>query len=77
LYSQHRGLAIEDLFQGIIDVALMYLREVIKPCLGQKAATVNLGSKLLRVADPSQVDIAIKGKLKRALEAMYVIWIIL
>jgi len=46
LYSQHRGLAIEDLFQGIIDVALMYLREVIKPCLGQKAATVNLGSKL-------------------------------
>ena len=46
LYSHYRGLAIEDLFQGIIDGAAMFPREAIKPCLGQKAAPVNLGSKL-------------------------------
>jgi len=46
LYSQYRGLAIEDLFQGIIDGAAVFPREAIKPCLGQKAAPVNLGLKL-------------------------------
>ena len=65
------------MFQRFIDGAAVYPREVIKPCLGQKAAPVNLGSKLaIEGADLSEVNIAIMGKLKRALEAMYVFWII-
>ena len=65
LYSQHRVLAIEDLFQGIIDGAAVYRREEIKPCPSQNTAPVNLGSKLpIESGGPEPGGYCHYGKIK-------------
>ena len=40
LYSQHRVLSIEELFQGTIDGTAIYPREAEKWCLAQNVAPV-------------------------------------
>ena len=71
LDAQHKVLAIDDLFQGTIDGAAVYPREVVKRCLAHNAAALILAhNHPSGVAEPSQADIAITLKLKKALEAI-------
>ncbi len=71
LNTQHQVLAFEELFKGTIDGAAVYPREVVKRCLQHNAAAIILAhNHPSGVAEPSQADIAITAKLKRALEAI-------
>lgn len=71
--SQHRVLAEEILFQGTIDAASVYSREVVKAALRCNAAAVmfthNHPSGEL---EPSNADKQITDKLKQALELVSV-----
>lgn len=68
LDTRHRLIAFEDLFQGTIDGASVYPREVVKAALRHNAAAVILvhnhpsGS-----TDPSTADRSITVRLKEAL----------
>lgn len=66
--NQHRVIAIEDMFQGTINAAAVYPREVAKRALYHNAAAVmfahNHPSGNLK---PSMADEEITAKLKRAL----------
>jgi len=68
LDNQHRVIKFEELFQGTIDGASVYPREVVKKALAVNAAAVILAhNHPSGLAEPSQADIRITDKLKSAL----------
>lgn len=73
LNNQHHVVKLEELFQGTIDGAAVYPREVVRRCLYHNAAAVILAhNHPSGVAEPSQADIAITKKLKAALATIEV-----
>lgn len=73
LDSQHRVLAVEELFHGTIDGAPVYPREVVKRCLHNNAAAVIFAhNHPSGIAEPSQADIAITKRLISALNTIEV-----
>ncbi|WP_252177635.1 DNA repair protein RadC [Endozoicomonas sp. 4G] len=71
LDTRHRVLALETLFQGTLDAAPVYPREVVKRALELNAAAV-IASHNHPSGDPqpSQADIRITDTLKKALALM-------
>ena len=68
LDNRHRVIAFERLFVGTIDGAAVYPREVVKRCLSVNAAAVIFAhNHPSGVAEPSDADVAITGKLRDAL----------
>lgn len=68
LNNQHHVVKLEELFTGTIDGAAVYPREVVKRCLYHNAAAVIFAhNHPSGIAEPSQADIAITGKLRSAL----------
>lgn len=73
LNNQHHVVKMEELFTGTIDGAAVYPREVVKRCLYHNAAAVIFAhNHPSGVAEPSQADIAITGKLRSALSTIEV-----
>lgn len=71
LTNQHHILRLDELFQGTIDGAAVYPREVVERCLAYNAAAVILAhNHPSGIAEPSQADIAITRKLRGALETI-------
>src|SRR5690606_16646651 len=71
LDNQHRVLAMEELFQGTIDGAAVYPREVVKRCLHNNAAAVIFAhNHPSGVAEPSQADVSITNRLRTALNTI-------
>jgi DNA repair protein RadC len=71
LDNQHRVMAMEELFQGTIDGAAVYPREVVKRCLHNNAAAVIFAhNHPSGLAEPSHADIAITNRLKIALNTI-------
>ena len=71
LNNQHHIVRMEDLFQGTIDGAAVYPREVVRRCLELNAAAVIFAhNHPSGVAEPSQADIAITRRLKSALDTI-------
>ncbi|MEX2131331.1 MAG: DNA repair protein RadC [Pseudohongiellaceae bacterium] len=71
LNNQHHIVKLEEMFQGTIDGAAVYPREVVRRCLEHNAAAVIFAhNHPSGVAEPSQADIAITRKLKTALETI-------
>ncbi|PCJ43598.1 MAG: hypothetical protein COA71_01635 [SAR86 cluster bacterium] len=69
LDSQHRVIAEEELFQGSIDSAVVYPREVLERAFYHKAAAIIFAhNHPSGVAEPSEADIAITRRLKSALD---------
>ena len=69
LDSQHRLIAQEELFQGSIDSAIVYPREVLNRVFYHKAAAIIFAhNHPSGVAEPSETDIAITRRLKTALD---------
>jgi len=69
LDSQHRMIAFEELFQGTIDGAAVYPREVVKRALSHNAAAIILAhNHPSGVAEPSRADHDITQRLKEALQ---------
>ncbi len=69
LDSQHRLIIFEELFQGTIDGASVYPREVVKKSLGHNAAAVIFAhNHPSGVSEPSQSDERITHRLIKALE---------
>lgn len=68
LDNRHRVMAFEALFEGTLDGASVYPREVVKAVLTAGAAAVILvHNHPSGVAEPSQADVAITRRLKEAL----------
>ncbi|GAB3111119.1 JAB domain-containing protein [Aestuariicella hydrocarbonica] len=68
LDNQHRLLGYHELFQGTIDAASVYPREVVKLALAHNAAAVILAhNHPSGVAEPSQADKRITERLQQAL----------
>jgi len=68
LDNRHRMIAFEELFRGTIDGASVYPREVVKHALKHNAAAVILAhNHPSGIAEPSQADIHITGRIKSAL----------
>ncbi len=68
LDNQNRLIAYEELFQGTIDGASVYPREVVKQALARNAAAVILAhNHPSGVAEPSQADRRITQRLQDAL----------
>lgn len=68
LDSKHRVLAFEALFQGSIDSASVYPRQVVKRALAHNAAALILThNHPSGVAEPSQADRVLTQRLKEAL----------
>lgn len=68
LDSQHRLLHYEELFQGTINAAPVYPREVIKLVMKHNAAAVILAhNHPSGVAEPSQADQRVTERVKKAL----------
>lgn len=68
LDNQHRLIKSEEMFQGTIDGASVYPREVAKVALECNAAAVILAhNHPSGVSEPSQADMRITEKLKSAL----------
>lgn len=68
LDSKHRVLAFEVLFQGSIDGASVYPRQVVKRALAHNAAAAILThNHPSGVAEPSQADKVLTQRLKEAL----------
>ena len=68
LDQRHRVLTIEELFQGTIDGASVYPREVVKAALRYNAAALVLfHNHPSGVAEPSQADEHITRRLREAL----------
>ena len=68
LDSRHRVLAFEALFQGSIDGASVYPRQVVKRALAHNAAALILvHNHPSGVAEPSQADRLLTQRLKEAL----------
>lgn len=69
LDSQHRLIVFREMFQGTIDSAAVYPREIVKAALSVNAAAVILThNHPSGVAEPSQADIFITDKIKKSLE---------
>ncbi|MDG2090729.1 MAG: DNA repair protein RadC [Gammaproteobacteria bacterium] len=69
LDSQHRVIAQEELFQGSIDSAAVYPREVLNRAFYHKAAAIIFAhNHPSGIAEPSEADIAITRRLKSALD---------
>lgn len=68
LDNQHRLLRYEELFQGTIDGASVYPREVVRKVLSCNAAAVIFAhNHPSGVSEPSQADRHITGQLQQAL----------
>lgn len=68
LDTRHRVLKFEELFQGTLDGAAVYPREVVKNALRHNAAAVILAhNHPSGVAEPSRADEALTQRLKQAL----------
>jgi DNA repair protein RadC len=71
LDSQHQVLDFEVLFQGTIDSATVYPREVVKSALSRNAAAVILAhNHPSGIAEPSAADKAITKRLEQALSVV-------
>lgn len=71
LDSQHQLLKLEELFEGTIDGAAVYPREVLKKCFDYSASAVIFAhNHPSGIAEPSEADKAITAKLKSALQAV-------
>ena len=69
LDNQHRVIKFEELFQGTIDSASVYPREVVKAALlSNAAAVIFTHNHPSGVADPSDADRRITERLVAALE---------
>lgn len=69
LDTQHRLIAFTEMFQGTIDSAAVYPREIVKAALKENAAAVILThNHPSGISQPSQADLAITDKIKQALE---------
>jgi DNA repair protein RadC len=68
LDTRHRMISFELMFYGTIDGASVHPREIVKKSLQLNAAAVIFShNHPSGVAEPSQADIAITGRLKSAL----------
>jgi DNA repair protein RadC len=68
LDNRNRLIVFDELFRGTIDGASVYPREVVKACLSHNAAAVILAHNHPSGAtEPSQADIAITERLRKAL----------
>ncbi|WP_193163185.1 RadC family protein [Microbulbifer hainanensis] len=68
LDSQHRVIAFEELFEGTLNAASVYPREVVQAALQKNAAAVILAhNHPSGVSEPSQADIWITERLSQAL----------
>ena len=68
LDNRNRVIAFREMFRGTIDGASVYPREVVKQALADNAACVILAhNHPSGVAEPSQADIQITERLKKAL----------
>lgn len=71
LDNQHRVVSVEELFQGTIDGAAVYPREVVKRCLHNNAAAVIFAhNHPSGLAEPSQADLSITRRLQQALNTV-------
>jgi DNA repair protein RadC len=71
LNNQHHVVTIEELFNGTIDGAAVYPREVVKRCLHHNAAAVIFAhNHPSGIAEPSRADIDITRRLQAALETI-------
>ncbi|WP_237067869.1 RadC family protein [Microbulbifer guangxiensis] len=69
LDSQHRVIAFEELFEGTLNAASVYPREVVQAALQRGAAAVILAhNHPSGVSEPSQADLWITERLTQALE---------
>jgi DNA repair protein RadC len=69
LDTKHRVIAFRELFKGSINSASVYPREVVKQALADNAAAVILAhNHPSGVAEPSESDIQITGRLQDALQ---------
>lgn len=69
LDTQHRVIAFEELFEGTLNAASVYPREVVQAALKKNAAAVILAhNHPSGVSEPSQADIWITERLAKALE---------
>ncbi|TYL47816.1 RadC family protein [Marinomonas sp. IMCC 4694] len=69
LDSQHRLISFREMFQGTIDSAAVYPREIVKAAIEVNAAAVILAhNHPSGVTEPSQADISITDKIKKSLE---------
>lgn len=69
LDNKHRMLAFEEIFQGTIDSAAVYPREVLRRAMAHNAAAVILAhNHPSGVAEPSEADRHITAKLIRTLD---------
>lgn len=68
LDNQHQILLAETCFQGTVDAASVYPREIVKRALTLNASAVILAhNHPSGLAEPSQSDLSITNKLKEAL----------
>jgi DNA repair protein RadC len=68
LDNRNRVIAFREMFRGTIDGASVYPREVVKQALADNAAAVILAhNHPSGIAEPSQADIQITERLKKAL----------
>jgi DNA repair protein RadC len=68
LDNRNRLIVFDELFRGTIDGASVYPREVVKACLSHNAAAVIFAhNHPSGIAEPSQADIAITERLRKAL----------
>jgi DNA repair protein RadC len=68
LDNRNRVITFEEMFRGTIDGASVYPREVVKACLSCNAAAVIFAhNHPSGIAEPSQADIAITERLRKAL----------
>jgi len=71
LDTQHRVIAVDELFEGTIDGASVYPREVVINALKNKAAAVIFAhNHPSGVAEPSQADLRITQRLIAALKVV-------
>ena len=71
LDSKHRVIAFEELFNGTIDQASVYPREVVKRALHHNAAAIIFAhNHPSGVTDPSRSDIALTETLVAALKLL-------
>ncbi|AMX03859.1 RadC family protein [Microbulbifer thermotolerans] len=68
LDSQHRVIAFEELFEGTLNAASVYPREVVQAALHKGAAAVILAhNHPSGISEPSQADVLITERLSQAL----------
>ena len=68
LDNRNRVIAFREMFRGTIDGASVYPREVVKQALADNAACVILAhNHPSGISEPSQADIQITERLKKAL----------